>query len=127
MKTEGFTKQFYKIKDVSEILGVPQSTLRFWETEFPEICPKRSIHNQRKYTPKDIENIRIIHFLVKIKGMKIEAAKEYLKDNKKNVTQKIKIVDKLTHVRNELSNLMDALEKRMSRMETEAKDNNSDL
>ncbi len=41
---EEFDKKYYKIKDVAEILSVPASTLRYWESEFPEISPRRYNH-----------------------------------------------------------------------------------
>ena len=50
-------KKFYKIGDVSEILGIPESTLRYWETQFTIIKPRRNKKNIRYYTPHDIEII----------------------------------------------------------------------
>lgn len=50
-------KKFYKIGDVSDILGIPESTLRYWETQFTIIKPKRNKKNIRYYTPHDIEII----------------------------------------------------------------------
>ena len=72
---EEFNKNYYKIKEVAEMLDVPQSTLRFWEKEFPIIKPTRSRSNIRYYKPADIETLRIIHYLIKTKGLKIDAAK----------------------------------------------------
>ncbi|MCH5236803.1 MAG: MerR family transcriptional regulator [Muribaculaceae bacterium] len=103
------TKKFYKIKDVSEIIGVPQTTLRFWESEFPEIQPRRSSHNQRYYSPEMIQTLKIVHFLVKQKGLKIEAAKEQLKKNRKNISKRIKIIEELIKVKEELQSLHDSL------------------
>ena len=103
------TKSYYKIKDVAELIGVPQSTLRYWESEFPEIRPRRSSHNQRYYSPETISTIRIVYFLLKTKGMKIDAARQQLKKNKKNISRKIEIVDKLNEVRKELETLLESL------------------
>lgn len=72
---EEFDKKYYKIKDVSELLGVSASTLRYWEQEFPECRPRRSATNIRYYKPQDIETLKIIHYLVKIKGLKIDAVR----------------------------------------------------
>ena len=41
-------KKFYRIGDVSEILGIPESTLRYWESQFTIIKPKRNKKNIRK-------------------------------------------------------------------------------
>ena len=106
---EELSKQYYKIKEVSEILDVPQSTLRFWEKEFPMIKPIRSSHNIRYYRPQDIELLRIIHYLIKDKGLKIEAAREQLRSNKHNVSRRVEIIDRLKSVRSELANLLVAL------------------
>ncbi|MDE5887727.1 MAG: MerR family transcriptional regulator [Muribaculaceae bacterium] len=106
------TKKYYKISEVSEILGIPTSTIRFWENEFPEVSPMRSIGNQRYYTPEDIEALKIIYFLLKIKGLKVEAAKEQMRLNRTNISKKAEIVERLQDVRDELSMMLKALEKR---------------
>lgn len=105
-------KKYYKIKDVAEMLDVAQSTLRYWESEFPEISPIRSLTNQRYYTPEDIETIRIIYFLLKVRGLKIEAAREQMRMNRTNVSRKIEVIDSLNDVRDELEMMLKALEKR---------------
>jgi DNA-binding transcriptional MerR regulator len=102
-------KQYYKIKDVADILGVPQSTLRFWEKEFDAIRPRRSASNIRYYTPRDIETLRIISFLVKDKGLKLEAAKEQLHNNRANVTKRLDVINRLQDIRNVLSGLLEAM------------------
>lgn len=107
-------KNFYKIRDVSELLGVPASTLRYWEKEFPECKPRRSATNIRYYTPKDIDTLRIINYLLKVKGLKLEAAKEQLHSNRSNISKRVEIIEKLTETRNELQNMLDALTKRKS-------------
>lgn len=104
-----FTKSYYKIKEASEIIGVPQSTLRYWEKEFPEISPRRSGSNQRYYTPQDLETLEIINYLLRTKGMKIEAAKEHLKHNKKNVSKRLQVIEKLQKVKSELELLLQSL------------------
>lgn len=107
--TDNLEKKYYKIKDVAEMLDVAPSALRFWESQFPDIKPMRSAHNIRYYTPKDIEKLRIIRFLVKEKGLKIEAAKEQIRVNKDNVFKRIEIIDALTEVRDQLSKLNKAI------------------
>jgi putative transcriptional regulator len=106
------TKKYYKIRDVAEILNVSQPTLRYWESEFPEIRPLRSTSNQRYYTPDDITTLRIIYYLVKVRGLKIEAAKEQMRLNRTNITKRMDIIDKLSDVRDELEMILKSLEKR---------------
>lgn len=105
-------KKYYKIKDVSELLGVSPSTLRYWEQEFPECSPRRSATNIRYYRTQDIETLKIIHYLLKIKGLKIDAAKEQLKANRSNVSNRVKIIDSLMETRGKLEEMLKALNKR---------------
>ena len=106
------TKKYYKIRDAAEILNVSEATLRYWEREFPEVKPMRSTSNQRYYTPDDIEVLRIIYYLVKVRGLKIEAAKEQMRLNKTNITKRMDIITKLTDFRDELEEILKALTKR---------------
>lgn len=106
------SKKYYKIRDAAEILNVSEATLRYWEREFPEVKPMRSTSNQRYYTPDDIEVLRIIYYLVKVRGLKIEAAKEQMRLNKTNITKRMDIITKLTDVRDELEEMLKALSKR---------------
>ena len=119
-KDTRFTKSYYKIREVADIIGVPQSTLRFWEQEFPELQPKRSLHNQRTYTPKDLELLEIINFLVKVKGHKLESAKEQLRHNRKNISKRLKIVEELSEVKQELEILRDMLSLRSQKLSFES-------
>lgn len=104
-----YGKPRYKIREAAEIIGVPQSTLRFWEQEFPDLKPKRSSHNQRYYTPTDLELLEIIFYLLHTKGLKIEAAKEYLRLNRHNLSRRMEVIDKLKGLRQELEGLLKAL------------------
>ena len=79
---EELTKKYYKIKDVAELLDLPPSTLRYWESEFSELRPKRNDGKIRLYTPNDIEQLRVIKFLVKDKQLTIEGAREHLRKNR---------------------------------------------
>lgn len=109
---ELLNKKYYRINDVAEFLDLPQSTLRYWEKEFPEAAPKRNKHNIRFYTPDDVETLQIIKFLVKDKGLKLAAAKEQLKTNKHNVIGRIDIINRLEGVKKELEILLASLSKR---------------
>ncbi|MBD5172451.1 MAG: MerR family transcriptional regulator [Bacteroidales bacterium] len=105
-------KKYYKIKDVAELLNVPQSTLRYWETEFPECAPRRSATNIRYYTPENIETLRIISYLIKVKGLRIDAAKEQLRNNRKNISRRTEILKVLEDTRSELEEILAGLTKR---------------
>ena len=109
---EEFSKKFYKIRDVAEFLGVPQATIRYWETEFPEISPSRTQTGIRQYSPSDIETLRIIHYLIKTKGLKIEAAKAQFRQNRSNISKKLKVINELQELRSELEVMLMSLTKR---------------
>lgn len=110
-----FTKRYYKIREVAEIIGVTQPTLRFWEKEFPELKPKRSPHNQRYYTPSDLQLLEIIHYLLHTKGLKVEAAREYLAHNRKNISRRLEVISKLESVKSDLTRLLNSLNLRASK------------
>ena len=109
---ETLAKKYYKISEVAEIIGLPASTLRFWEKNFTIIKPKRNNHGTRFYTPTDIEKIRHVAFLVKEKGLKIEAAEQQIKNNHKGVSQKIEAIENLKKIRLKLKTMHDALNSR---------------
>lgn len=104
-------KKYYKISEVAEILGLPPSTLRFWESQFTIIHPKRNDRGTRFYTPRDIETIKMVYFLVKEKGLKLEAAQEEIKRNKDGVSKKHEAIERLKGVRNKLQDMLDVLHK----------------
>ncbi len=108
---EPLTKNYYKIKEVADILGIPASTLRFWESKFTVITPHRNAAGTRFYTPAHIEKIRMIHYLVKEKGLKIEAAQAQLRNNSAGVSRQSQVVTRLQGVRAQLQELLDTLNK----------------
>lgn len=116
-------KQYYKIKDVAEMLGVQQSTLRFWEKEFDCLNPRRSASNVRYYTPADIEMIRVISYLLRNRGLKLEAAKEQMRHNRGNVSRRIRAIERLENVRDTLSSLLKSLNVRAQTLRIEDKEN----
>ncbi len=106
---DNLSKKFYRIGDVAEILGVPASTLRFWEKEFTVIKPKRNAKNIRVYTAKDIETIKMIYYLVKEKGLKLDAAQAMIKRNRDGINKQHEVVERLKNVKEELLKLENAL------------------
>ena len=71
-----------------------------WET--PKIQPKKKSSGIRKYTPGDIENIQLIHYLLKEKGMTIDGAKNHLKTAKKKEKGKIQLLNRLEKIKTQL-------------------------
>ncbi len=102
-------KLFYTMGEVASIFGVNSSLIRFWEKEFDIIQPKKNKKGNRLFTPKDLENLRVIFHLVKERGYTLQGAKDKLKDNKDDVVDNVALVTKLEGVRAFLVELKNSL------------------
>ena len=98
-------KLYYSISEVAQMFDVNETLLRFWEKEFPQISPKKTGRNIRQYRKEDIEQIRTIYNLVKVRGLKISAARVALKKNKEGVEKSTEVVDRLRALKAELQEL----------------------
>ena len=99
-------KMYYSIREVASMFGLNESTLRYWETEFTYLKPKTSGPSKvRQYTEKDIEQIRLIHNLVKVRGFKLAAAKKIINANRTGADRKAEVLTRLIGVREELQAL----------------------
>ncbi len=110
---EDVDKRFYKIREVAEMLELPASTLRFWETQFSALKPKRTTHSTRQYTPQDIETLRMIKYLVKDRGLRIDAARDEMRRNRSGVARRYEAVRRLTDIRDRLDALRRTLDLRL--------------
>lgn len=110
LNTDKNLKLYYSIKEVAEMIGVSDSTLRFWEKEVPAIKPKTTGNNIRQYTQADIDNIKIIYNLVKVRGFKISAARKMLRENRRQVDSNAKVMETLINIREELKALKKSLD-----------------
>lgn len=111
LQTDTLTKLYYSIGEVAEMFDVNTSLIRFWEKEFKTIQPKKNKKGNRMFTPKDIEQLRVIYHLLKERGFTIEGAKRKLKDNKEETINTTELVNKLRYVRAELEKIKNQLEK----------------
>jgi len=75
-------KKFFRIGEVSRIIGVEPYVLRYWESEFPQIRPVRAETNQRTYQKRDLELILEIKRLLYEEKLTIEGARQRLKQKK---------------------------------------------
>ncbi|MBN1831235.1 MAG: MerR family transcriptional regulator [Deltaproteobacteria bacterium] len=72
-------KKYFRIGEVSRIIGVRPYVLRYWESEFPQIRPHRADSKQRTYQKKDLEVIFGIKKLLYEEKLTIEGARRRLK------------------------------------------------
>ena len=103
-------KLYYSIGEVAEMFGVSETLLRYWEKEFPSISPKKAGRNIRQYSQEDIEQVRLVYNLVKVKGMKLAAARRALETTRDDVNRNVEVVTRLQAVREELAQLKKALD-----------------
>lgn len=107
--SEEFSKKYYKIGEVTEILSEPASTLRYWESVFPQLKVKRNDRGTRFYTPENIAMLRQIKYLLVDRGLKIEAAAEQMRVASDSVGAKARAIERLQTIREALVGLRDAL------------------
>lgn len=108
---EELTKRYYRISEVVELVGEPASTLRYWESVFPQLKIKRNDRGTRYYTPSDIDTLRQIKYLLSDRGLKIDAAVEHLRNAVDSVSAKQKAIERLLTIREALVEMRDALHK----------------
>ena len=80
-------KKYFRIGEVSRIIGVKPYVLRFWESEFPQIRPLRAGSKQRTYQRKDLETLLEVKKLLYEEKMTIEGAKRRLRQEKAEETR----------------------------------------
>ncbi|MBP5643638.1 MAG: MerR family transcriptional regulator [Bacteroidales bacterium] len=72
-------KLYYRIGEVAKMFDVPTSTIRYWESEFDVLRPRKSTKGNRLFTERDIRYLQVIYQLVKVKGYTIQGAKDAMK------------------------------------------------
>jgi DNA-binding transcriptional MerR regulator len=93
-----FSKQYYTMGEVSVMFRVNQSLLRFWETEFDILQPKKNKKGDRYFRPIDIKNLHLIYHLLRQKKYTIEGAKDFLKKNKK-ADERFEVIQRLQQIK----------------------------
>jgi len=104
-------KLYYSIKEVAEMFGLNESTLRYWETEFPYLKPKTAGPSKvRQYSKKDIEQVQLIYNMVKVRGFKLAAAKKMINANRDGADRKAEVLSRLIDVKQDLQALKHQLD-----------------
>ena len=110
-------KLYFKIGEVSELLGVEPYVLRYWETEFTVLSPKKSGTGHRLYRRKDVELLLRIKHLLYEKKFTIEGARQTLHAESRAPKQKVAKIaqqelfsqDPLPEIRRELADILQLL------------------
>ena len=104
-------KYYYSIKEVADMFNLNPSTLRFWEKEFPNLKPETNAKGNRKYTKKDIDLIKQIHYYAVTKGMTLKGVKNQLSKNRTKKYDSLTIIEELLSLRKQLEEVRFELNK----------------
>jgi len=118
-------KLFYTMGEVTEMFDVNSSLLRYWESRFKQLQPKRNNKGNRLYRPEDVEFIKLLYHLLKERGMTIEGARKSLQERSADeLSRESELFERLQYIRQLLvevrETLMDDPDKTMAEEETEA-------
>jgi DNA-binding transcriptional MerR regulator len=109
-------KLYFKIGEVSDLLGVEPYVLRYWETEFTALSPKKSGTGHRLYRRKDVELLLRIKHLLYERKFTIEGARQSLQSEPRapvreprQAQQELFAVDPLPEIRKELVDILEML------------------
>ena len=112
-KEKEIEKMYFTISEVAKQFNVAASLIRFWETEFEILKPRKTTKGNRLYSKKDIEDFRLIYHLVKEKGYTLDGAKKKLKEGvgagENSPTNNAEIVSHLKNIRKFLETMYNEL------------------
>lgn len=109
MADDEIKKQYYTIGEAARELDLTTSLIRFWETEFREVNPKKNRKGNRMYTPKDLEILYQIRYLLKEQKYTIKGAKERLQQERAEVADEIQTKKTLMKLKSFLLELRESL------------------
>ncbi len=108
-------KLYFKIGEVAKMADVPTHVLRYWESEFPGISPKRANSKQRLYRRQDVELILDIKTLLHDQGYTIAGARKFLESEQTPgqaaapIPPNTKVSETLQTIKQELKELQNLL------------------
>lgn len=104
------SKVFYKIGEVSQMTKLPAYVLRFWESQFPFLKPKKSRGNQRLYVRRDVETVLEIKRMLYEEGHTLEGVKRYWSRRGRVSVQRLKPKELAQKLRGNLQAILKILE-----------------
>ena len=109
-------KLYYRSGEVAEMFNVNTSTIRYWESEFDVLRPRKSTKGNRLFTERDMRYLQIIYQLVKVKGYTIQGAKDAMKTKFDKLEENATLMRTLTHTREFLVDLDQQLAEKQKNM-----------
>ena len=103
-------KLFYSMGEVAEMFDVNLSLIRYWDSKFDILKPKKNKKGNRMFRPEDIENFKLIYHLVKECGMTLEGAQRAMrKRGKSDVSRSAELMERLQSVKSMLLEMREML------------------
>lgn len=108
-------KLYYSMGEVTEMLDVAPSLIRYWGTQFDALRPHRNKKGNRMFTPEDLEVLKMIYHLVKEQGMTIAGAKKALRARRatssvsRELSREVALLEQLQQIRALLVEVRDGL------------------
>ncbi len=109
-KEKPIEKSYFSIGEVAEMLEVSPSLIRFWETEFEQLQPRKNRKGNRMYSRADLDLLRTIYHLVKERGFTLKGAKEKLKEKPEQLDKALAVRESLLKIKSFLTSLKNDLE-----------------
>ena len=95
-------KLYYSIGEIAKAFNVKTSLIRFWDSEFDVLKPKKNSKGNRRFTQDDIKTLKLIYSLVKEQGYTLDGAKAYIKSKKGKTLTNFEIISKLESIKHKL-------------------------
>lgn len=102
-------KRYYTIGEVARMLDVNPSLIRFWESEFSIVKPRKNRKGNRLFTAQDLDNLKLIYHLVKERGFTLKGAREKIKANREDTARNAEVVERLRLIRQALEEIRNEL------------------
>ena len=100
---------YFSVGEAAQALDVAPSLIRYWESEFPQLRPKKSRQGKRLFRREDMEMLEVIYQLVKVQGFTLEGARKRLAERPKGEMDRVALIRKLESVKGFLGELKELL------------------
>ena len=108
-KLKPIEKKYFTIGEVAKELGVATSLIRFWETQFDFIRPKKNKKGNRKFTQDDLKKIKWVYHLVKVKGYTLQGAQDHIRKSKNSISDSAEMIESLKKIQKFLEDIKNQL------------------
>ena len=108
-KEKEIEKVYFTIGEVAEDFNVATSLVRFWESEFDILSPKKNKKGNRQFTKSDIQKLKLIYHLVKERGFTLQGAKDMLQNSPDELQDKMEMIASLHSVKEFLLRLKEEI------------------